>query len=45
MEEYICEDGNYKDERKKGRRRKSEQKIQLKESFDMTILICCERTY
>jgi hypothetical protein len=30
MEEYRCEDGNYRDERKNGRRHKSEQKLQLK---------------
>jgi len=27
MEEYICEDENYKDERKKGRRLNNKQKL------------------
>jgi len=44
LEEYICEDENYKDERKKGRKLNNKQKLRLKGSFDMTILICCERT-
>jgi hypothetical protein len=44
MEEYICEDENYKDERKKGKKLNNKQKLRLKGSFDMTILICCERT-
>jgi hypothetical protein len=42
MEDYICEDGSYKDERKKGRRRKSKQKLWLKKSFDMTS-ICVKK--
>jgi hypothetical protein len=33
MEDCKCEDGNYKNEKKKGRRHKSEQKLQLRENF------------